>query len=92
MSGPSGGSGESIEIDSSAAWPDDAMDVDEAIVANWFVREGARVDEGETVCEIQIEKVSVDVPAPAAGEVVERSVEENGEFRRGDALGRIRPE
>lgn len=78
-----------VDIDSAAVWPEDAEDVEEAVVANWFVREGGTVEEGETVCEIQIEKVSVDVPAPASGTLVERAVGENGEFRRGDVLGRI---
>ena len=79
-----------VEVDSAAVWPDDAEDVEEAVVANWFVREGASVEAGATLCEIQIEKVSVDVPAPAAGELVERLVPEGGEFRRGDPLARIR--
>lgn len=77
------------DIDSAAVWPDDADDVDEAVLSNWFVREGASVEAGETVCEIQIEKVSVDVPAPASGTLVERTVGENEDFRRGDTLGRI---
>lgn len=80
-----------VAVDSAAVWPDDAADVDEAVVSNWFVREGSRVEEGDTIAEIQIEKVSVDVPAPATGELVERLVDENGEFERGDALARIRP-
>ncbi|WP_101294409.1 lipoyl domain-containing protein [Halegenticoccus soli] len=81
-----------VAVDSAAVWPDDAADVDEGVVANWFVREGARVADGQTVCEIQIEKVSVDVPAPAPGELVERLVPENGTFRRGDPLARVRPD
>jgi len=84
-------SGEPVDVDSGAVWPADAEDVTEAIVANWFVREGGRVEEGDTIAEIQIEKVSVDVPAPATGEVVEVLVGENEEFERGDALARIRP-
>ncbi|WP_255151362.1 lipoyl domain-containing protein [Halorarius halobius] len=80
-----------VPVDSAAVWPEDAMDVEEAVVANWFVREGAVVEDGETLCEIQIEKVSVDVPAPASGEVVTVHLGENEEFRRGDALASIRP-
>lgn len=78
-----------VDVDSAAVWPEDAMDVEEAVVANWFVREGARVSEGETLCEIQIEKVSVDVPAPASGTLTDVLVAENDEFRRGDVLARI---
>jgi pyruvate/2-oxoglutarate dehydrogenase complex dihydrolipoamide acyltransferase (E2) component len=79
----------SVDVDSESVWPADADDVDEAVVANWFVREGGAVDAGDTLCEIQIEKVSVDVPAPESGTLAERTVPENGEFRRGDVLGRI---
>jgi pyruvate/2-oxoglutarate dehydrogenase complex dihydrolipoamide acyltransferase (E2) component len=76
------------EVDSAAIWPADAMDVEEAVVANWFVRDGASVDAGETIAEIQIEKVSVDVAAPESG-TVEVLVGESEAFRRGDALARI---
>jgi pyruvate/2-oxoglutarate dehydrogenase complex dihydrolipoamide acyltransferase (E2) component len=80
-----------VDVDAAGVWPEDQQDVEEGVVANWFVREGAAVDEGETVCEIQVEKVSVDVPAPATGEVAEILVGENDEFTRGDALARIEP-
>jgi pyruvate/2-oxoglutarate dehydrogenase complex dihydrolipoamide acyltransferase (E2) component len=79
-------------IDSAAVWPEDAMDVEEAVVSNWFVREGGHAEAGATLCEIQIEKVSVDVPMPASGELVERLVEENETFARGDPLARVRPD
>ncbi|MCU4754114.1 lipoyl domain-containing protein [Halobacteria archaeon AArc-curdl1] len=81
-----------VEIDSEAFWPDDAQEVDEGVVATWFVREGASVTEGDTLCEIQIEKVSIDVPAPATGTLEAISVGENDEFRRGDSLGRLETE
>ncbi|WP_458190512.1 lipoyl domain-containing protein [Haladaptatus sp. NG-WS-4] len=85
-------SGETIDVDSADVWPTDAEDVEEAIVANWFVREGAHVERGDTIAEIQIEKVSVDVPAPESGQVVEVAIPENGEFTRGDSLAHIRPD
>ncbi|WP_338726990.1 lipoyl domain-containing protein [Haladaptatus sp. DJG-WS-42] len=84
-------SGTAVLVDSAAIWPADAMDVDEGVVSNWFVREGATVEAGDTICEIQIEKVSVDVPAPQSGTLVKRLVGENEEFRRGDSLARIEP-
>ena len=80
---------EELLVDSAAVWPEDAMDVEEAVLSNWFAREGATVTEGETVCEIQIEKVSIDVSMPTTGVLVERLVEENDVFVRGDALARL---
>ncbi|QCC47648.1 lipoyl domain-containing protein [Halobellus limi] len=71
-------------------WADEA-DSDEGVVVNWFVREGATVEEGESVCEIQIEKVSVDVLAPVAGTLAEIVKGEDDEFERGDTLAWITP-
>ena len=42
--------GERVAVDLASAWPEDAEDVDEGVVANWFVREGARVEAGDTLC------------------------------------------
>lgn len=75
-----------IEVD--AVWPEEAEE-DEGVVVDWYVREGAEVEEGETICTVQIEKISVDVPAPAAGTLAEVSLAEDETFGRGDALGYI---
>lgn len=80
-----------VAVDSAAVWPEDT-DEDEGVVSNWFVREGARVAEGDVVCEIQVEKVSVDVHAPATGELAEIVRGEGDEFARGDTLAWVVPE
>ena len=77
-----------LEVD--AIWPDD-VEEEEGVVVDWFVNEGRTVEEGDTLCEIQVEKVGVDVPAPAAGELDEIAIGEDDEFARGDALGWIQP-
>lgn len=82
-------SGDTIPVDSEAVWPADAEDVDEAVVSNWFVREGASVAQGDAIAEIQIEKVSIDVPAPTTGTLTEIVIGEHDEFRRGSVLARI---
>ncbi|WP_256686188.1 lipoyl domain-containing protein [Halococcus qingdaonensis] len=82
-------SDETVAVESETIWPADSDDVEEAIVSNWFVREGTTVTEGDPIAEIQIEKVSLDVPAPATGEICELLVDEQSEFERGDTLARI---
>ena len=72
-------------------WPDD-VDSDEGVVVNWFVREGGRADAGDSLCEVQIEKVSLDVYAPAAGRLTEVVVAEDGEFAAGDTLAWMVPD
>ena len=79
-------------VDSASVWPADSMDVEEAVVSNWFVREGGHADVDDVICEIQIEKVSIDVPMPVAGTVTERLVAENEAFARGDPLARVQPD
>lgn len=79
-----------VPVDSAAVWPDD-VDAEEGVVVNWFVPEGRAVDEGDTLCEIQAEKVSVDVPAPVAGELAEIVLSEDAEFSKGDTLAWIEP-
>jgi pyruvate/2-oxoglutarate dehydrogenase complex dihydrolipoamide acyltransferase (E2) component len=80
-----------VDVDSAAIWPDDADDVEEAYLANWFVREGSAVDEGETIGEMQVEKVSVELSAPTSGTITEIVVAEGDDFDRGDVLARIQP-
>ncbi|SLN59332.1 Dihydrolipoyllysine-residue succinyltransferase component of 2-oxoglutarate dehydrogenase complex [Roseivivax jejudonensis] len=45
--------------------------VSEATVATWFKKEGDAVEQDETLCELETDKVSVEVPAPAAGTLAE---------------------
>lgn len=80
-----------IPVDSGALWPSDTDD-DVALLLNWFVAEGTRVSEGDRIAEFQVEKVDVDVPAPATGTLAEVVVDEDGEFDRGDVLAYVEPE
>jgi pyruvate/2-oxoglutarate dehydrogenase complex dihydrolipoamide acyltransferase (E2) component len=74
-----------------AEWPDD-VDSNEGVVVNWFVREGGRVDADESLCEVQIEKVSLDVYAPVAGTLDEIVAGEDDEFADGDTLAWMVPD
>lgn len=80
-----------IAVDTADVWPEDA-EADEGVVVNWFTSEGSHVAEGDDLCEFQVEKVSVDVPAPATGTLDEVVFDEDEEFEKGDTLAWIRPE
>ncbi len=69
-------------------WPKDA-DSDEGVVVNWFVREGATVEKSDTLCEVQIDKVSIDILAPADGTLTEIVRGEDDEFTAGEPLAWI---
>ncbi|MDY6765714.1 MAG: lipoyl domain-containing protein [Halobacteria archaeon] len=85
-------SGERVAINTADFWPEDAEDVDEGVVVDWFAKEGKQIKEDETICVIQVEKVSIDIPAPVAGKIDEIALQEDDEFKRGDTLAWIQPE
>ena len=45
--------------------------VTEATVATWFKKVGDAVQQDEMLCELETDKVSVEVPAPASGVLAE---------------------
>ena len=83
--------GDRVAVAVDDAWPEDA-EADEGVVINWFTREGAAVDTDTSLCEVQIEKVSVDVFAPVTGTLVEIVAGEDAEFAHGDTLAWITPD
>jgi pyruvate/2-oxoglutarate dehydrogenase complex dihydrolipoamide acyltransferase (E2) component len=83
-----GGSGMRVAVRASGEWEAD-VDETEGIVVDWFAREGRSIEAGDTVCEIQVEKVSIDIRAPVAGTLDEIVVGEDDEFEIGATLGWI---
>ncbi len=77
-----------VGVTADDVWPSDA-EVDEGVVVNWFKREGATVSEGETLCEIQVEKVSLDIPSPVEGTLAKVLLDEDDEFERTATLAYI---
>ncbi|ORE91615.1 2-oxoglutarate dehydrogenase complex dihydrolipoyllysine-residue succinyltransferase [Aurantimonas sp. 22II-16-19i] len=52
--------------------------VTEATIGQWFKQPGDRVEQDETIAELETDKVTVEVPAPAAG-ILEEIVAKDGE-------------
>lgn len=63
--------------------------VSEATVATWFKKPGDRVAADEMLCELETDKVSVEVPAPAAGVLAEILVTEGTTVAAGSKLALI---
>ena len=61
----------------------------EATVSRWLKREGDSVNAGETVVELDTDKITVEVPALRPGVLVKRVVSEGGVVKVGDELGEI---
>jgi 2-oxoglutarate dehydrogenase E2 component (dihydrolipoamide succinyltransferase) len=63
--------------------------VTEATVARWFKKEGDAVKRDEPVLELETDKVTVEVPAPADGAIESISVKEGDTVQVGTILGAI---
>lgn len=60
----------------------------EGVVGTWFVNHGETVTAGQVIAEVQVEKVSQDVQAPAAGTMYQY-VAEGVAILQGAPLARI---
>jgi 2-oxoglutarate dehydrogenase E2 component (dihydrolipoamide succinyltransferase) len=63
--------------------------VTEATVARWFKTEGESVVRDEPLCELETDKVTVEVPAPADGALESIAVQEGATVEVGAVLGAI---
>jgi len=61
----------------------------EATVARWVKREGDTVAQGDTVVELETDKITVEVPALKAGTLVKRLHQEGDVVKVDDELGQI---
>ena len=79
------GAGESIDV----MVPSLGESVTEATVATWFKKPGDAVAADEMLCELETDKVSVEVPAPASGTLGELLVEEGATVQAGGVLAKM---
>jgi 2-oxoglutarate dehydrogenase E2 component (dihydrolipoamide succinyltransferase) len=63
--------------------------VTEATVATWFKKAGDTVAQDEMLCELETDKVSVEVPAPASGTLSQILAEEGTTVEAGGKLAVI---
>ncbi len=63
--------------------------VTEGVIAQWLKKKGEAVALDEPLVEVETDKITVEVPAPAAGVLVELAVGEGDTVGVGDVIGRI---
>ena len=80
----SGGGGDTQDVD--VMVPTLGESVTEATVATWFKKAGDSVAQDEMLCELETDKVSVEVPAPAAGVLTEILADEGATVEAGGKL------
>ena len=67
------------------------LTMDEADVIEWLKQPGDRVSEGEPILELETDKVTGQVEAPADGVLVEVLVASGSTVEPGDVVARIDP-
>ncbi|MFC4002860.1 biotin/lipoyl-containing protein [Prauserella oleivorans] len=60
----------------------------EGVVSTWFAEEGQQVSEGDLIAEVAVDKVDVEVPAPASG-VLRLLVQEGDVVKQGTPIARL---
>ncbi len=81
----SGDAGQSIDV----MVPTLGESVSEATVSTWFKKPGDSVEADEMLCELETDKVSVEVPAPAAGTLTEILADEGTTVEAGGKVAVI---
>ena len=60
----------------------------EGVLSTWFVSDGEAVSVDQLIAEVQVDKVSVEVPAPRTG-VITLLVKEDDPVHQGTPIARI---
>ena len=63
--------------------------VTEAIIANWRKKEGDYIEEDEVLAELDTDKISVDVPAPASGVITALKFDVDADVGVGEIIAEI---
>lgn len=69
--------------------PNMGESVSEATISKWFKKVGDAIKQDEPLCELETDKVTVEVPAPVAGALKEIKAKEGSTVTIGQILGAI---
>src|SRR5882672_5259389 len=63
--------------------------ITEAVIARWLKQVGDAVAADEPVAELETDKITVQLPSPAAGALAEQKVREGATVKVGDVIGSV---
>lgn len=66
-----------------------AETTDEVVIDTWEVAVGESVVEGQVLVRVETDKVTVDVPSPVSGTLLERSIAEGDDATTGTLIAII---
>lgn len=68
------------------------LTIEKMTILSWLVKVGDEVDKGDALCEVDTDKAQTDLESPAAGRVVELSVQEGDECTVGQTIAVLETE
>src|SRR5690349_4285287 len=63
--------------------------ITEAVIARWVKQVGDTVTDGETIAELETDKITVQLPSPVAGALTEQRAKEGSTVKVGDVIGTV---
>jgi pyruvate/2-oxoglutarate dehydrogenase complex dihydrolipoamide acyltransferase (E2) component len=69
--------------------PQWGLTMDEAVLDRWLKAVGDRVTEGEALAEVETDKLTTELEAPASGVIAEILVEDGATVTQGQVVARI---
>lgn len=67
-------------------FPDIGEGIAEGNLMKWLVKEGEEIEEGQSVAEVETDKVTTEIPSPRTGKVLELKAEEGDVINVGDVF------
>ena len=63
--------------------------ITEAVIARWTKQVGDSVSDGETIAELETDKITVQLPSPVAGALTEQRAKEGATVKVGEIIGTV---
>ncbi|WP_422485508.1 dihydrolipoamide acetyltransferase family protein [Gudongella sp. DL1XJH-153] len=67
-------------------FPDIGEGIHEGVITKWMVQEGDKIEEGESVAEVETDKVTTEIPSPRSGKVLELKANKGDTINVGDVF------
>lgn len=67
-------------------FPDIGEGLDEGVIMKWMVKEGDEVKEGDSVVEVETDKVTAEIPSPKTGKVLELKADKGDTIHVGNVF------
>jgi len=67
-------------------FPDIGEGIHEGVITKWMVQEGDNIEEGESVAEVETDKVTTEIPSPRSGKVLQLKANKGDTINVGDVF------